>query len=54
MTAIGDFRRAMHEIAVKKGNFTLFALFMPADAPLHRGDDPGTWDLVVSAPWLEE
>lgn len=39
-------RKAMHEIAAKKGDFTLFALFM-------RSDAPGTWDLVVSAPWLE-
>lgn len=31
----------------KKRDFTLFGLFMRADAP-------GTWDLVVSAPWLEE
>jgi hypothetical protein len=37
----------MHEIAAKKGDFTLFALFM-------RSDAPGTWDLVVSAPWLED
>ncbi len=36
----------MDEIARKKGEFTLFALLMRADAP-------GTWDLVVSAPWLE-
>lgn len=40
-------RKAMHDIAAKKGDFTLFGLFMRADAP-------GTWDLVVSAPWLEE
>jgi hypothetical protein len=40
-------RKAMHEIAAKKGDFTLFALFRRADAP-------GTWDLVVSAPWLEK
>lgn len=39
-------RKAMHEIAEKKGDFTLFALFMRAGAP-------GTWDLVVSAPWIE-
>lgn len=39
-------RDAMHEIAAKKGDFTLFALFRRADAP-------GTWDLVVSAPWIE-
>ena len=37
----------MREIAVKRGEFTLFGLFM-------RSDAPGTWDLVVSAPWLEE
>jgi len=43
----------MHEIADRKGNFTLFALFMRADAPFARADDPGTWDLVVSAAWLE-
>jgi len=34
-------------------DFTLFALFMRADAPFARSDDPCTWDLVVSAPWLE-
>lgn len=37
----------MRDIAAKKGDFTLFGLFMRADAP-------GTWDLVVSAPWLEQ
>ena len=40
-------RKAMHEIANKKGDFVLFARFM-------RSDAPGTWDLVVSAPWLEK
>jgi hypothetical protein len=40
-------RKAMRKIAAKKGNFTLFGLFM-------RADSPGTWDLVVSAPWLEQ
>ena len=39
-------RDAMHDIAAKKGDFTLFALFRRADAL-------GTWDLVVSAPWIE-
>jgi len=39
-------RKAMHEIAAKKGDFTLFGLFKRADAL-------GMWDLVVSAPWLE-
>lgn len=46
MIAIGVLRKAMHEIAAQKGDFTLFALFRRADAP-------GTWDLIVSAPWLE-
>lgn len=40
-------RKAMREIAAQKGDFTLFGLFM-------RSDAPGTWDLVVSAPWLEK
>ena len=39
-------RKAMHDIAAKKGEFTFFAM-------LRRTDSPGTWDLVVSAPWLE-
>ncbi len=39
-------RKAMDEIAAKKGDFTLFALLM-------RPDALGQWDLVVSAPWLE-
>ncbi len=47
MIATNKLRRAMREIAAEKGEFTLFGLFMRADAP-------GTWDLVVSAPWLEE
>ena len=47
MIATKFLRKAMHEIAAKKGDFTLFGLFM-------RSDAPGTWDLVVSAPWLEE
>ncbi len=46
MIATRMLRKAMHEIADRKGEFTLFALFMRADAP-------GTWDLVVSAPWIE-
>jgi hypothetical protein len=42
----GVLRKAMDEIAARKGDFTLFALFRRADAL-------GMWDLVVSAPWLE-
>lgn len=40
-------QKAMRAIASAKGPFTLFGLFMRADAP-------GRWDLVVSAPWLEQ
>ena len=47
MISVTALRKAMHEISSKKGEFTLFGLFMRADAP-------GTWDLVVSAPWLED
>jgi hypothetical protein len=47
MIEVRSLRKAMREIAVKKGDFTLFGLFM-------RSDAPGTWDLVVSAPWLEK
>ena len=34
-------------VEVKRGPFALFGLFM-------REDSPRLWDLVVSAPWLEE
>lgn len=47
MIPTSTLRKAMHDIAGKKGEFTLFGLFM-------RSDAPGTWDLVVSAPWLEK
>lgn len=47
MIDIEKLRRAMREIAAKKGDFTLFALF-------RREDAPDGWDLVVSSPWLEE
>lgn len=46
MIDTGALRKAMHEIADRKGDFTLFALLLRANAL-------GTWDLVVSAPWLE-
>ncbi len=39
-------RKAMDEIAARKGDFTLFALVMRVDAP-------DAWDLVVSARWLD-
>jgi hypothetical protein len=40
------FRKAMHDITTKKGDFTLFALF-------RRANGLGGWDLVVAAPWLK-
>ena len=53
MTRSPDFGRAMREIAAVKGDFVLFALFMPVDATRMSAGDPSTWDLVVSAPWLD-
>lgn len=47
MIATSVLQKAMREIAAKRGDFTLFALFKRANAPF------GDWDLVVSAPWLE-
>ena len=46
MIATRKLKKAMREIAAKKGQFALFGVFM-------RADGPGKWDLVVSAPWLE-
>ncbi len=46
MISTVKFRKAMRDIAAQKGDFSFFGLFLRADAP-------GTWDLVVSAPWLE-
>jgi hypothetical protein len=40
-------RKAMRDISRRKGAFTLFA-------KVRRSDAPGTWDLLVSAPWLED
>ena len=40
-------RKAMRDISAQKGDFTFFALLM-------RSDAPGTWDLVVAAPWLKK
>ena len=40
-------RQVMDEVTADKGPFTLFGLFL-------REDAPDKWDLVVSAPWLEE
>jgi hypothetical protein len=43
--AMPKLRKAMHAIAVKKGEFSLFALAIRADSVFQ-------WDLVVAAPWL--
>ena len=40
-----NFKQLESQIAVKKGDFTLFALFL-------REAAPNRWDLMVSAPWL--
>jgi hypothetical protein len=47
MISTDKLRKAMREIAAAKGDFTFFGIFLRADAL-------GSWDLVVSAPWLEE
>ena len=47
MIATNRFRKAMRDISAQKGDFTFFALFL-------RSNAPGTWDLVVAAPWLKE
>jgi hypothetical protein len=48
MIGTGRMRKAMHEMAAEKGDFTLFALVRRADAV------GGMWDLVVSAPWFRK
>jgi hypothetical protein len=52
MMTAADLHKAMHEIAERKGDFTLFGLFLRASAPFPQHNEPATWDLVVSAPWL--
>ena len=47
MIATDRLRKAMRDISAQKGNFTFFALLM-------RSEAPGTWDLVVAAPWLKK
>ena len=46
MISVDRLRKAMRDISAQKGEFTFFALLM-------RSDAPGTWDLVVAAPWLK-
>jgi hypothetical protein len=48
MKALVDKLRTLEqEIAAEKGPFLLFALFL-------REDAPDVWDLLVSAPWIEQ
>ena len=47
MIDLEKLRLVMDEVAEEKGPFTLFGLFL-------REDAPNRWDLVVSAPWLED
>jgi hypothetical protein len=47
MIPINRVRKALVDIAKKKGQFTFVGLLM-------RSDAPGTWDLVVSAPWIQK
>lgn len=40
-------RQVMEELSAEKGEFALFGLFL-------REEAQDKWDLVISAPWLEE
>ena len=42
-----DLRRVMDEMSRERGPFTFFGMFL-------RQEAPNRWDLVVSAPWLEQ
>ncbi|HEX7316453.1 MAG TPA: hypothetical protein VF297_21295 [Pyrinomonadaceae bacterium] len=47
MIQIEKLRRVMEEISAEKGEFELFGLFL-------REEAQDKWDLVISAPWLED
>ncbi len=47
MIDIDKLRQLMRDLSKEKGEFSLFGLFLRAEAP-------DKWDLVVSSPWLEE
>lgn len=47
MIQIDKLRRVMEEVSAEKGEFVLFGLFL-------REEAQDKWDLVMSAPWLEE
>ena len=46
MIQIEKFRRVMEEVSAARGEFVFFGLFL-------REEAPDTWDVVISAPWLE-
>jgi len=47
MIQIEQLREVMNKVSAEKGEFILFGLFL-------REEDTDKWDLVISAPWLEE
>lgn len=47
MIDLGKLREVMNDVSKDRGPFTLFGLFL-------RDEAPDKWDLVISAPWLEE
>jgi hypothetical protein len=47
MIQIEKLRRVMEELSAEKGEFVLFGLFL-------REEAQDKWDLVISAPWLED
>src|ERR1041384_295079 len=47
MIQIDKLRRVMEEVSAERGEFELFGLFL-------REEAQDKWDLVISAPWLEE
>lgn len=46
MIEIEKLREVMNQVSAEKGDFVLFGLFLTEESP-------DRWDLVVSAPWLE-
>jgi hypothetical protein len=47
MIQIDKLHRVMEEVSAERGEFELFGLFL-------REEAQDKWDLVISAPWLEE
>lgn len=41
-----QFQKLERSLSSEKGEFELFALFLPEDSP-------GKWDLLISAPWIK-